>query len=247
MSSSLEGASATIQIDGAEADIQAAGLTPSFSGQFRLFDRIGIEFGVDFSEILGSDEYSALILGANLSYHLSAAFRFSVVREKHWILTPIIEIGTQQGKNFSPLNAVAETITTKSEAVEKKFLSSSSSTPARIGLLAAMSIKPSFGFLGEISRTFAKTTSNEGTTDDGFYRVGIALNTNLIPALNVPIGMTAGYRNDFPTRSGSEPTPMIAIGVFEMLNSDFNFGIEFTRLITSKPNLSAALSLSYYY
>jgi len=50
-----------------------------------------------------------------------------------------------------------------------------------------------------------------------------------------------------PIRPDIEDTSIYELGIFEMLNRDFNFGIEMTRLVTSTPSISFLLSLTYYY
>ena len=94
---------------------------------------------------------------------------------------------------------------------------------------------------------FANTTIGADTIDDGSVRAGVAVSSNLRPLLSIPVGLTAAYRNDWPTRSGGESTPIYEFGIFEMLRPDFNFGVEMTRLITTSPTISVLLSLTYYY
>ncbi len=243
--SSLEGAFATIHVNGMESDIKAAGLTPSFTGQFRVGD-IGFEFGIDASEIFGADGYSALVLGANYSYGISGTIRIPVLKEDWLALTPTIGIRSQSGGSFSPLNAVAQSIMTKAEAAD--FLSSTSTFQLKPGLLAAAALSPTFGISAELSRVFSNTTSSDlPKIDDGSIRAGIALSTNFQPELGLPIGFLAAYRNDWPIRPDIENTSIYELGIFEMLNQDFNFGIEMTRLVTSTPSISFLLSLTYYY
>ncbi|HCM38921.1 MAG: hypothetical protein A2Z97_01110 [Bdellovibrionales bacterium GWB1_52_6] len=247
VSSSLEGAFATLHIADAESDIKAAGLTPSFSGQFHIANAVGIELGAGFSEIIGADDYSALVLGANFSYAISATLRVPIIREEQWMLTTMLKFAPKHGTSFSPLVAVANEITTKAQS--SNFLISTSTSHIEPGLLAAVTLSPVFGLSAELSRIFATTTTTPGgdQTDDGTVRTGLALSSNLRPLLAIPIGLTAAYRNDWPTRSGVEATPMYEFGIFEMLRPNFNFGAEMTRLMTSTPTISVLLSLTYYY
>lgn len=244
ITSSLEGAFATIHVEGAESDLKAAGLTPSFAGQFQISD-LAIELGISVSEIVGVDDYSALVLGANFSYNISGSIRLPVFQNQRWVVTPSLTYASIKGGSFSPINAVASTIMTKAEA--SNFLTSISTTLLQPGLLGAVTLSPTFGLTGEISYILAKATSGAEITDEDSIRAGLALSMNLQPTLGIPVGLVTAFRNDWPTKPEAESTPIYEIGVFEMFRSNFNFGVEMTKLVTTTPTMSVLLSMTYYY
>lgn len=241
----LEAAEATIHVDGAEQDIKAVGFSPSAKGQFRIW-RLGVELGSDFSEIVGSDSYSALILGASFQYGFSTGVRFELVRTDFFALTPAFFYSWGKGASFSPIYAVDKLIDSAAKARGSQLLIKSTSRELRPTLLMAYVPDPVIGLDGEIGVGYS-TLDFVDQVKKTFLRWGLGANLNYKRELGIPLGMTFAYRNDIPLNSSDKSTPLIAAGIYEMMRNNFNFGVEFSKLISNNPSLSAILNLTAYY
>ncbi|MBI3555959.1 MAG: hypothetical protein HY074_06835 [Deltaproteobacteria bacterium] len=247
INSTLEAAMATVNAPGAESQIKAVGISPSVTGQFRLYDMLGIEIGAQLSELGGSDAYSALVLGANFTMGYSAAARLSVYRSNNLSLTPALFYSWTRGISFSPLYAVDALITTAGQARGSAFLINTSSHEVRPTLLAAYAVSPTLGLMAEGAMGFDFTSVGVDQSHTSNIVLGLGADVNLEPELQLPIGLTLAFRDVFPLASTYNTSPILGLGVYEMINKKFNFGAEFSRLMTSAPSLSALLSLTAYY
>jgi hypothetical protein len=245
INSSLEGAIETLQVAGADQSLQAVGLSPSVNGQFRI-GKLGVELGASLQETFGSNAYSAYVLGANLDYIFSTTFRYEAWRSKKAVLTPALFLSYDKGFGFSPLNAVNLALGSPDQAASSALLTRTTTEIVRPELLGAYAFSPAFGVTGELGTGFIyDTAATQPHTQT--VRLGVALDLNLAPVWQVPIGVATFFSDEFPINSSAQSTPILGLGGYEMLNSNFNFGLEVARLMVSSSSLSILLSLTAYY
>jgi hypothetical protein len=200
------------------------------------------------SEIFGADAYSAYVLGAALDYGFNAGIRFPLIREKSWVLTPAIFYTWDKGLAFSPLTVADNAINSPNPtSLGSNLLSNSFSHQIRPSLLAAYAINSIVGLTGEVGLAFTYS-SLYTPVNAKIARIGAGIDLDMASSLGVPIGLAGFFRNDVPVQSpGITASPLAGAGIYEMINKNFNFGIESTRLITNTPTLSVLLSLTAYY
>ncbi len=245
INSSLAASMATISVAGAAQDIKSVGLSPTVTGQFDIAG-VGVEIGTQLSELFGSDSYSAYVLGAGLDYGFSGGLRFPMIREDSWVLTPAVFYTWDKGLSFSPLAAADNAINDPSQAIGSNLISRSNSHQLRPSLLGAYAASAIVGLTGEIGLGFNYSTLSSPSTYN-VVRLGFGIDLDMASSLGVPIGISGFYRNDVPLKTTNTASPLVGAGLYEMVNKNFNFGIEATKLITNTPTLSLLLTLTAYY
>lgn len=246
MNSTLEVAMAKIQIAGAKQDIKSIGLSPSINGQFRIWN-FGIEFGGQFSEIFGANSYSAYVLGAAIDYGYSARAKYALYRDDLVVITPSLFYGFDKGRSFSPLDVVARAVESPEDASTKNIIQKTTTRQLRPSLLTALAVSPLLGFTGELGMTFQSYTDST-PVDSKSIRLGISAETNLSPDTGIPLGTALFFRNDIPWKAKDQSaTPILGLGIYEMVGRSFNFGLEFSRLMRSSSSLSVLLGITGYY
>lgn len=245
INSSLQAALATFNISGADQPLKTVGLSPSFNGQFRV-GKLGVELGASLQEIFGANSYSAYVVGANLDYIFSATLRYEAVRESNWTLTPAVFVSLDKGIGFSPLTAINQAISNPGASPTSGLLTNTTTRLVRPELLAAFAPSPIFGFTGELGAGF-KYASASTPANSHLFRFGVSAETNFAPAFRIPLGAAVFFTDDIPVATTDTATPILGAGLYEMINHDFNFGMEWARLMTNAPSLSLTLSLTAYY
>jgi hypothetical protein len=236
----LEYATASLN-QGIEQELSASGFSPSVLAQFGL-ERWALELRFSGTLIVGSDSYSALVLGGSFSKSVEAAVKYMLINNRDFVLTAALSPIYRSGTSFSPIVAAAGAITTPQSIKSSNFFQVSSLTNWYPRLMGAAAFSPVLGGTFEVGKVFSSRTSEDS------YRLAAAGTINfdkLDPRLH--FGAAVFGRVDSPSARDSDTVFIGGFGLYEMFRKDFNVGAEFSKLVSAEESFSIYFSATYYY
>lgn len=240
---SVELASATIPAPELEDNIKSAGFSPKVDLQYG-WRGLAIFGEVSGTIFVGSDAYSALVLGANANRSYGAGVQYEVLKGRHWVVTPSFAVRRSSGSSFSPLNASEKAMTTLADVRGSDFLVKSTTLEYHPSLSAAFAYGPPLGITVEAGRTF-KFNDVDGKSGD--YRLGAAASTDLHHTIRVPLLLSLFYRGDFGVGEEAGNVSVGGLGIHHTAGRHFDFGLEHSRLFGAVKSASYYFSATYFY
>jgi hypothetical protein len=225
-------------------------LGQEFKFQLGILNAWAIRMAAAGTVLSGIDADSALTAGATLGYTLSTGVTYSVMLGTVRI-AGAFDFEYAPTYSFSPVSALLNTLSTGKIDTGTLF-SSSDYIRLRPAFLAATGLNASLGLRGVVDyqQEYVRST---GTSSNGSFDLGAALDFDLRTLTPLPLGLLAGYKLTVPT-SGDSLGHQFTLGLFYTAQRNLGLGIQTVlQLPTAPAGISdyfifvASLTLRYYW
>jgi hypothetical protein len=211
---------------GTSTNVKLGAFAPGLDVQVLLTDWLGISAGLTGNAIAGLNASSVLQYGGSVAY----TWRFGLIgrlfRTDSSYLSTAFEVDRPHILAVSPLESAIQKVQQYIGSSAPQFPTNGVETAFRPSLRFAHGFNSVLGlrsFLGfnfqtgeELSQ---KRTGNQMT-------FGLGLSSDLFPATQVPIGLTANYRRNQIISGGASNEDVFEFGLYETVSTRFNFGAE---------------------
>lgn len=246
VASSLEALISKYAIAVAERELNGSAFALRVLGQVG-WKRVALEVSGFANLLSGVDPYSALILGSSLTYSVAPQLKFQVFKGTSSVLTFAFRTVYEQGISISPLTAGSNGIISASaaDAVTGLILFPvnwilSPRVIFGISPIRWLGLWAQLAYLGQLP-----TSTQPQLRSSLQYAFQATL--PLLQFSKVPLAFQAGISQTVVLGGAYSLTPVLNIAIHETFRSQYNFGLEFTRLLSSQPSTSIGLHMMMHY
>ena len=204
-------------------------------------DNVAVALSGGPSVLVGTDHYSALILGASSSSEVSVFPSVTLLGSRPWLLTAGFRSTWNHASLISPIQAATQFILTEDAAASSSYLQRIFTRTHETVISALWNGHPYVTLQAQLSHRFTAVGASRPQSVNLAFRPTFKLN----PA-QVPIGI-APFIAGSPWRSEANSSWYYGVGISERLRENRSIGVEVTQSAGAADSLGLGLHLSFSY
>lgn len=215
-----------------EREIKAAGLVPSLLYQAAINDWLAVNLGVSASGLVGLDAASVLEFGASTSFSSRLGAVAKLLQKEKTMLSVGLTYIRLETISTSPSVALRRSVRESVTGEDSPLNDQTVRSVYQPDLRFAYTFNSVVAFQASLSAATGAKSVNDVSSDQTRYTFGSALDFDLKPSINFPIGAKIMYGYSDAMAGEGSKADLVGLGLYETYSERFNFGLEAARLHT---------------